>query len=417
MNFQTRSLIPGGFLCGCLALAGFVSAAPQPLPDAEEAAYPAIERFVEVLDAVRKRHPDTGKLAYERLVNHALEGMLSSLDPHSSFIHPEMVTLLNQNADLEPEVPSLGLTLGMREDGAYVSAVALRGPAAEGGALPGSALLEIDGQELKGVPFADLVAMLHRAPGVTTRLLLKTPAEPRPVEVSLIHRFIEQRSVADYRLLENEKTIGYLRLASFGDRSAREVEAALDALEDQGMKALVFDLRQNGGGDLLQAVNILGYFLPPGTTVVTTRGREKDKETTLKTPDRQRRKRDYPVIVLIDRMSASASELMAGALQDLKRAMVIGELSYGKGSVQNILPMGGGTALRLTIATYHTPSGRTPHLIGITPDIPVAIGGTDARNFLKSCQPDTLSPDEKKQIEVWKDPVMEAAVARLKSSG
>ncbi|MFT3990688.1 MAG: S41 family peptidase [Luteolibacter sp.] len=402
------------FLCGCLALAGFASAAPQPPPDAEEQAYPAIERFVEVLSAVRKRHPDTSKLAYERLVNHALEGMLSSLDPHSSFIHPEMVALMNQHADLEPEVPSLGCTLGMRDDGPYVSAVAPRGPAAEAGVLPGSALLEIDGQKLAGTAFSDLISMLQRAPGVTTRLLIKSPAEPRPIEVSLIHQLVEERSVADYHLLPNEKTIGYLRLASFGDHCAREVEAALDALEDQGMKSLIFDLRHNGGGDLQQTVQILGYFLPPGTTVVTTQGREKSQDAALKTPDRQRRKRDYPIVVLIDRMSASASELMSGALQDLKRATVIGELSYGKGSVQNIIPMGGGTALRLTIATYHTPSGRTPHLVGITPDIPVAITGTDALNFQKSCQLDALSPEDKKQIGAWKDPVVEAGMKRLK---
>jgi carboxyl-terminal processing protease len=179
------------------------------------------------------------------------------------------------------------------------------------------------------------------------------------------------------------------------------------------MKSLIFDLRQNGGGDLNETVKILGLFLPPGTAVVTTRGRDGEAAEPMKTPDRQRRKRDYPIVVLLDRMSASASELTAGALQDLKRATVIGELSYGKGSVQNIIPMGGGTALRLTIATYHTPSGNTPHRKGITPDVPVVIDDAGRAIFIKRCQIDALAPDERKAIEAWEDPVMAEAVKKL----
>jgi carboxyl-terminal processing protease len=190
------------------------------------------------------------------------------------------------------------------------------------------------------------------------------------------------------------------------------MEAGLDELEDGGMKSLILDLRGNGGGDLYQTVAILGLFLPPGTTVVTTRGREGD-EPPLKTADRQRRKRDYPISVLIDNGSASASELTAGALQDLKRATIIGELSYGKGSVQRIVPMGGGTALRVTVATYHTPSGRTPHRIGITPDVVVKLEDSDRENFEKRQRIDSLSPDEKKAVDAWKDAVLEQALKQL----
>lgn len=203
-----------------------------------------------------------------------------------------------------------------------------------------------------------------------------------------------------------------MRLATFGGRCAREVEAALDELEDRGMKSLIFDLRENGGGDLDETVKILGLFLPPGTSVVETRGRGGEVEA-LKTPERQRRKRDYPLAVLINRMSASASELTAGALQDLKRASVVGELSYGKGSVQNIISMGGGTALRLTVATYHTPSGNTPHRKGITPDVAVVIDDANRANFLKRCQLDTLDPEQRRVIDVWEDPVIKAAIATL----
>jgi carboxyl-terminal processing protease len=383
---------------------------PAVLPDPEDAAYPAIGRFVEVLETVRKRHPDMDRLAYERLVNHALEGMLAGLDPHSSFIHPEMAARMKETPGMNPDVPSLGLSAGLRDDGPYVAAVTPQGPAANAGVLPGSAILEIDGMKVQGAEFSNWIEALRKPAGVTTRLLLKSPASPRPEEVSLTHRVIEERSVAEVKMWDKEKGIGYLRLAIFGPGCAREVEAALDELEDGGMKSLIFDLRGNGGGDLNETVKILGLMVPPGTAVVTTRGRAEAANETLKTPERQRRKREYPVTVLIDRMSASASELTAGALQDLKRAKVAGELSYGKGSVQNIIPMGGGTALRLTIATYHTPSGNTPHRKGITPDVPVTISDKDRENFLKRCRMDSLAPEEKKEIEAWEDPVMKAAL-------
>jgi carboxyl-terminal processing protease len=393
-------------LCGIGALA---SAGPSVPPDADEAAYPAIERFVEVLEAVRKRHPDVDRLAYERLVNHALEGMLASLDPHSSFIHPEMARQMEADKNLDTELPSLGITLGLRDDGPYISAVTPLGVAAGAGLLPGSGLLEIVGRKTTGVDLPDLLGMLHGHAGESCILLVKSPAAPQPLEVRLVHRMVDQRSVAETKMWNKETGAGYIRLATFGASCAREMEAALDELEDGGMKSLIIDLRGNGGGSLDETVKILGLFLPPDTAVVTTRGREGEQES-LRTPDRQRRKRDYPVTVLIDRMSASASELTAGSLQDLKRARIVGETSYGKGSVQNIIPMGGGTALRLTIATYHTPSGNTPHKKGITPDVAVKIDDADRSNFEKRCRIDSLPPDERKVIEGWKDPVMEAAL-------
>lgn len=398
-------------LCGISTLA---SAAPAALPDADEAAYPAIERFVEVLESVRKHHPDLDRLAYERLVNHALEGMLASLDPHSSFIHPEMARQMQEHKNLNPELPSLGITLGLRDDGPYIAAVAPLGPAAIAGILPGSALLQIDGRKTASAEFSQWIDPLRRLAGETTRFQIKSPAAPQPVEVTLVHRVVTERSVAESKLWDTEAGIGYVRLASFGNRCAREMEGALDELEDAGMKSLILDLRENGGGDLNETVKILGLFLPPGTAVVTTRGREGESAEPMMTPDRQRRKRDYPIVVLLDRMSASASELTAGALQDLKRARVVGELSYGKGSVQNIIPMGGGTALRLTIATYHTPSGNTPHRKGITPDQAVVIDESSRSNFSKRCQLHTLDPEERKKIDAWEDPVINAATQSLK---
>jgi carboxyl-terminal processing protease len=379
------------------------------LPDPDEAAYPAIERFVEVLEQVRQRHPDLDKLAYDRLVNHALEGMLASLDPHSSFIHPEMAAALAAHPDLDPHLPSLGLTLGLRDDGPYLANVLPGSAAAK--LPPGSAILEIDGHPTAGLELPTLLARLTGEAGSTVKLRLKSPAEPKPIEITLTHRAVDQRAVADSHLLDDKQT-GYLRLSSFTDAAPREMEAALDEMEDAGMKRLVLDLRGNPGGSLPATVRILGLFLPPDTEVVSTRGRQMEPEV-LSTPDRQRRERGYPIAVLIDRMSASASELTSGALQDLKRAVIVGELSYGKGSVQNIIPMGGGTALRLTIATYHTPSGRTPNQTGITPDIAVEITDEIREKTALSFRRPTLTPGEAKPLEGWPDPVIEAALKAL----
>lgn len=396
-------------LTALLVSCGLCSAQSAVPPDPEDAAYPAIERYIQVLESVRREHPDAGKVAYDRLVNHSLEGMLSSLDPFSMFIHPEMAAGM-KDGSIDPHVASLGLSLGMRDDGPYLAGIDLHGPAADAGLLPGCSVLRINDEEIREVSWKDLLDRLRRPSGETTRFLLKSIDAPKPKEVSLIHIVVETRSLAESRLLETDKTLGYLRLAQFGDGCAREVEAALDDLEDQGMKSLVFDLRGNPGGNLDETVRILGLFLPPSTPVVTTKGRNGVIGEPLKTPDRQRRKRDYPITVLIDRMSASASELTSGALQDLKRAKVIGETSYGKGSVQKIVPMGGGTSLRLTFAKYYTPSDRTPHGVGITPDVEVPLSDEDRACFELFRRRNSLKPEEVRKLEAWKDPVLAKAL-------
>lgn len=394
-----------------LLLPVVLAAAPATPPDPDEAAYPAIERFIEVLETVRQRHPDAAKLSYERLVNHALEGMLASLDPHSSFIHPEMAAAMKDGTS-DPFLPSLGITLGLRDDGPWLAGVAPGGPAAKAGLAPGTALREIDGKSAAALTLAQLLERLNQAPGRSSKLLVKPPAATRPLEVTLVHIAVPDRAVTASKLLENTTPpAGLVRLAQFTDSAPRELEAALDELEDRGMKRLILDLRGNPGGSLPATVRILGLFLPPATEVVTTRGRNPlEDPPPLKTPERQRRIRDYPLAVLIDRDSASASELTAGALQDLKRATIIGETSYGKGSVQNIIPTGGGTALRLTIATYHTPSGRTPHLTGIQPDVKIPFSDTDRSNFTLSLQAEALTPDQQKILSSWTDPAIAAAL-------
>lgn len=395
-------------LASCLT-----ASAAETLPaDPKEAAYPALERFVEVMETVRARHPDLDQLTYERLVNQALDGMLSSLDPHSSFIHPEMRQAMGKDGTLDNEIKSLGMSIGKDSRKIFISAVASFGSAASAGILPRTTILKINGSAPGESSLAEVLDQFRGSPGDKLKLTLRNPERPGELEVELTHRYVAERSLIEAAPLPSEPSIGYVRLASFGANCAREMEAALDELEDKGMKALILDLRENGGGDLHQTVEILGLFVPPATAVVSVRERDKPEEF-LKTPDRQRRKREYPIAVLIDRNSASASELTAGSLHDLKRATVIGEKSYGKGSVQNIVPMGNGTALRLTIATYHTPSGNTPHLKGIEPDTKIEFTDADREFFRKAGHPDSLTPDEKTALKAWQDPAILAATKAL----
>jgi carboxyl-terminal processing protease len=381
--------------------------------DSEDAAYPAVERFIEVLETIRSRHPDVDKLTYDRLVNHALEGMLSSLDPHSSYIHPEMAAAMQENENIDPFIASLGLTVGLRDTGPFVSAVTSHSPAENANLVPNTSILAINGVEVAAVKLPDLINSLTKAPGEISTIKVKSPVEPKPFEVKLTHTVVDQKALTHAELLAEYPTIGYLRLSHFSAESASEIETALDELEDKGMKSLILDLRGNGGGDLPATVQILGLFLPPSTQVVSVHTRDPKLWENLKTPDKQRRERKYPITVLIDRMSASASELTAGCLQDLKRATIIGEVSYGKGSVQNIIPMNNGTALRLTIATYHTPSGHTPHGAGVTPDIAIAFTELDRTNFPLSLVKKTLSNEQQKTLATWKDPALTKAIEVL----
>ena len=231
--------------------------------------------------------------------------------------------------------------------------------------------------------------------------------------MELLHAVVKQAALPDAFLLKDygAPEIGYTRLTQFTATAARELEAALDEMEDRGMKALILDLRGNPGGLLNISVDLLSLFLPPNTEVVSTQGRSPNaQQPPLKTAARQRVKREYPLVVLLDRNSASASELVGAALQDLDRATLIGETSFGKGSVQSVTPRGGGTALRLTFATYHSPSGRTPHEVGVDPDIAVEITEEDLSNFERFKIRLTAPPETQAILAKWTDPVLKAAI-------
>jgi len=388
---------------------------PKPLLD-ENQGYAHIERFINVMEQVRANHPDAEKLSYERLINFALEGMVGSLDRFSGYYHPESRKIILDEEAL-PSYRTLGFSISKDSDGFKIEAVHLNSSASEANINSGDYLLKIDGISVKNSTFKDLESMLLRPAGYVTKLTLLNKEDHKEYETALTHRVVFTDGISHKELLKSydAPSTGYIALEQFTASSHRELVNALDQLEDDGMKELILDVRENPGGLLNQAVLILGEFLPANTEVVTTQGRSPANEAPpLKTQKKKRRERDYPLVLLIDKNSASASELIAGVFQDLKRATIVGETSFGKGSVQNIRQVGGGGSLKMTIATYHTPSGRTPHKVGITPDIECEITDS-ARNKAKLLRyASRLSPAERKKTKGWKDPVILKALESFK---
>lgn len=408
-------------LAALLALSSLLHGQADPLPDKDEG-YQHVERFIKMLEEIRTHHPDADKLSYERLVNHALEGMVGSLDKFSGYYHPETVQHTDFTAPAIEEqfvVPSLGLSLAQREGPVYLANVREHSSADRAGLKIGDTLRIAGETDLSALSLLDAKEALQGQPGQSLSLTVYRKSARREIQVELLHTVVKSPALPDAYLLaqHQEPQIGYARLTEFTATAARELEAALDDLEDKGMSSLILDLRGNPGGLLSVSVDLLGLFLPPNTEVVTTQGRSsKAQSPALKTAERQRVKREYPLVVLLDRNSASASELVGAALQDLKRATLIGETSYGKGSVQNIEGREGGTTLRLTFATYHTPSGRTPHEVGVAPDIAITITDDDLINFERFKSRETASSDSLALLEKWTDPVLAAAIKHLKSS-
>lgn len=269
--------------------------------------------------------------------------------------------------------------MALRQNLLTIITVREDGPAAEAGVLAGDQLARINDVLTDSVGVIEAMQLLKGKTGDEVRLTVRRPGTKQFLEFKVKHETLAETSVHDAMLLPaklaGDFKIGYARISQFNAPTADELSKALDTLEKEGMRAFVLDLRNNPGGLVDSAVAICGEFLPEGTVVVTTEGRvAAQNPPPYRTPSRDGKEpRKYPMAVLINHGSASASELTAGALQDLKRAIIVGTTSFGKGSVQTILPMQNGAAMRLTTAKYYTPSHRTIHENGVEPNIVSAL--------------------------------------------
>lgn len=418
-----------GFQCLTMSVSAQNDQLPDDDPDAEAAeegeeadaddyGFKEIEMLTTVIELIRQNYVDDGEVTYQQLINSALEGMLDNLDPHCQFMHPEVFEQMRQ--DTGGTYEGVGITIAFRNEILTIVAVREDGPAGRAGILPGDQILKINQFLAEKIGLSEAMQLMRGKPGQKLNLTLRRPANNQLIEVEMVREVIRESTIKDPMLLEErysgEHKIGYVRLTQFSEPTARELGDALDKLEAEGMEALVLDLRNNPGGLLNTAIDTCGEFVPAGTVVLTTEGRDASSNKTYQTSPRRQKDREYPLAILVNYSSASGAEVVSGALQDLKRAIIVGETTFGKGSVQSIIPVpsGRGNAIRLTTAKYYTPSKRTIHENGVEPDIVATLTPPEEQQLHTWFRRDILEPNEKERIEQWKDRQLSRAVDALK---
>ena len=358
---RTRKLLPPLALVGALALLPVTTSS---LAAADTANYQELETFMSVYERVKSQYVD--QVDDHTLIKGAIDGMLASLDPHSSYAEATDFDVLKATTD--GNYGGLGITVGVEDGAVKVVSPMEDTPAWRAGLKSGDYITHINNELLYGLSLDEAVEKMKGAPGTSVKLSIVRPGRDKPFDVSLVRERIELRPVK----WEIKDGIGIININSFAGNTGDATKAALLAIDKAtGGKPLgyVVDLRSNPGGLLDQAIDVSDAFLERGE-IVSQRGRQKDDiERYYATPGDMAH--GLPVVVLIDAGSASAAEIVAGALQDHHRALLLGERSFGKGSVQTVQIMGPKAALRLTTARYYTPSGRSVQAGGIDPDIAV----------------------------------------------
>ncbi|HEX8485225.1 S41 family peptidase [Sphingomonas sp.] len=348
-------------LLGALVL---VPVATSAMAAVDSANYREFEQFLDVYNRVKADYVD--KVDDKTLIKGAIQGMLASLDPHSSYV--DALDYDNLRIMTEGNYGGLGLSVSMEDGAVKVIAPQEDTPAARAGVKSGDYITHVDGKLIFGGTLDEAVAMMRGKPGSKVAMTLVRPGNPKPIEIAMMREVIVQKPVK----WEAKGDVGYININTFSENTGADTRDAIRAIDRAlGHKPLgyVVDLRDNGGGLLTQAIAVSDAFLDHGE-IVSQRGREKtDIERYFARPGDDAK--GLPVVVLTNAGTASASEIVAGAIQDHHRGLVMGERSFGKGSVQTLLQVGPQTALRLTTARYYTPSGRSVQEGGIEPDIRV----------------------------------------------
>jgi len=373
-------------------------------------------RYVrDVLKIVNENYVDASKSELPKLTESALQGIIGALDPHSEYMNARDYKMLEE--EISSEFGGIGVQVELRNGKVLVIAPIAGTPGARAGIMRGDIIVSIEGAKLEKPALDDVVGRLRGKPGTQVRLGFARPSTKKDFEVTITRERIKVQSVRDIHVRPDG--IGYVQITQFSERTGEEFVAALNTLNDKAMRALIVDLRDNPGGLLNAAVEVAEPFFTKGELIVYTQGRKKeDREEYLATAPEPAL--TLPVVVLINSGSASAAEIVAGALKDTRRAVIVGERSFGKGSVQSILPLRQGEGLRLTTARYYTPSGVTLHEKGVTPDVEVVMSPTEDQNVrLQRAREDVTDPAEFKehfQTELLSDRQLETGVAVLQAA-
>jgi carboxyl-terminal processing protease len=406
-------------LPACLLLGAFGAVFAQeaePTKSKEDNGYAQISIFAKALELIRQDYVDENKTSYHDLINAAMKGMLSSLDPHSQFMDPE--DFRDMQDDTRSRFNGLGIEVSMKNGLPTVITAMEDTPAAKAGILSGDQILRINGISTERMDLQDAINVLRGPAGAKITFTLLRPSTKEIKEYTLQRAEIKIQSVKGVRLLDPELAgpfkIGYIRLVQFNEPTADELSKALEELQKQGMQALILDLRNNPGGLLNSAVDVCAQFLPPSTKVVSTQGRVASQQHDYSTSGAKKERPNFPMVVLINEGSASGAEIVAGALKDLHRAVLVGETTFGKGSVQNVMQLPDGSAVRFTTAKYYTPGKQIIQGNGVTPNIRVAMTTEQERSLFVLRNAGNMKPEDEKSIIKSKDPQMLRAIDALK---
>ncbi|MDD5097579.1 MAG: S41 family peptidase [Candidatus Omnitrophica bacterium] len=324
--------------------------------------YRQVGLFSDTLAIIQSEYVDETKP--KDLIYGALKGMLSSLDPHSQFMDPD--TYDDLKVDTEGKFGGLGIEITIKE-GLLTVITPIEGtPAWKAGIKPNDHIVKINDELTREMTITDAVKRMRGKTGESVTLSILRDTEKKLLDFKITRAIIKIKDIKHARILE--KGIGYIRLTEFRENTLQEFNNALSNLSKQGMNAIIVDLRNNPGGLLDVAVKITGKFMQPDKLIAYTKSRKEDQNLKFYSESKNSIC-ELPLVILINEGSASGSEIVAGALQDYKRAIIIGTKSFGKGSVQSVIPLSDGSALRLTTSRYFTPSGKIIHGKGITPDI------------------------------------------------
>ena len=325
--------------------------------------YEKIDLFGEVLEKIKQEYVD--EIDQADVMDSAINGVLQSLDPYSAYMSPELFK--NMQTESRGEFGGLGIEIAMEAGVVKVIAPIADTPAEKAGIKAGDYIVRINDDQVQGKTLMEAVKLMRGPVGTSTNLTVRRKGIKKPLKFKVVRKIIEVKSV-EAKILGNKNNIGYIRLKSFNENSDKQfIKRIKDYEKQRKLIGYIIDLRNNPGGLLNQAITITDFFLEDGE-IVSTKGRRvsETRKFFARTGDGIKGK---PIIVLINNGSASASEIFAGALKDHKRAIILGENSYGKGSVQSIIPLRNGGGIRLTISKYYLPSGKSISEVGVNPDI------------------------------------------------
>ncbi len=327
--------------------------------------YKELELFADALAFIQAQYVDETKP--RDLIYGALGGMLSSLDPHSQFLTPEEHEEIK--VEVEGKFGGIGVEITVRDNFVTVITPIEDTPAWEAGIQTNDRIVKVDDTVIKNFTLSDVVKMLRGKPGTDVDVVIWREKESKLYHHKIKRAVIQVKDIKESRILEDG--IAYIKLVEFTDNTPGDLEEALKDLKLKGAKALVFDLRNNPGGLLDKAVAVAEKFLPKGDLIVSIKGRDTRQNAEFRADSRSP-EADMPIVLLVNEGSASGSEIVAGAFKDNSRAILLGQKTFGKGSVQTVLPLRDGSALKLTTSIYYTPKGESIHEKGIMPDIVVS---------------------------------------------